>query len=223
MASELLEQLPLAQRLALSYAPRAAREDTLTLLALDNRLGAILRTRGEAIIAQIKLAWWRDRLADDRANWPGGEPLLARLAGWSGDTRLLLPLVDGWEALLTERLDRARIDEFAQGRAASWSALGAGLRVAAADLPRIEQAAREWALSDLSLHLGDADERRLARAAAGERERERERSLPRLPRALRPLAVLGGLARRALRRDAPELLDGPGAALLALRIGLSGR
>ena len=219
MSSEFLEDLPLAQRLALSYAPRRAREDTLTLFALDARLGGILRNRGEVIIAQIKLGWWRDRLSDDPANWPGGEPLLARLARWSGDTRRLLPLVDGWEALLAERLDQVRIDEFAHGRAIAWSTLGAGLGAAGADLPRIGQAAREWALTDLSLHLGKAEEASLARAAA----LEQDWTARRLPRALRSLSVLNGLARRALRRNATELLEDPGAAMLALRIGLTGR
>lgn len=217
MACELLEQLPLEQRLALSYAPRRAREDTLTLLALDNRLGGILRNRGEVIIAQMKLAWWRDRFSEDPARWPVGEPLLARLARWSGDQRRLLRLVDGWEALLAEQLDRVRIDEFAQGRATAWSAFAVGL--GAADLPRIEQAARVWALADLSLHLGEAGEAELVRAAA----LEQDWTAPRLPRTLRPLAVLGGLAQRALRRESAELLDGPGAVMLALRIGLSGR
>ena len=37
------------------------------------------------------------------------------------------------------------------------------------------------------------------------------------------LAILQALTNRALDRDAPELLDGPRAAMLALRIGLTGR
>ena len=117
MPTDPVEDLPLVQRLALSYAPARARADTLTLLTLDNRLSGILRQRGETIIAQIKLAWWRDRLGELPANWPTGEPLLARLADWSGDTQALVPLVDGWEAILAENLDAPRIDEFATGRA----------------------------------------------------------------------------------------------------------
>ena len=46
MAEDLLDELPRPQRLALSYAPAAVRSATLGLLALDARLGAILRRRG---------------------------------------------------------------------------------------------------------------------------------------------------------------------------------
>jgi phytoene synthase len=40
---------------------------------------------------------------------------------------------------------------------------------------------------------------------------------------LRPLAVLSGLARRSLARGGSPLLDGPGAMLLAVRLGIAGR
>src|SRR5690606_8897767 len=121
--------------------------------------------------------------------------------------------------LLAEQLERQHIDEFAHGRAAAWQALGLGLGAAEADLPRIGRAARGWALADLALNVGDTGEAALARSTA----LEEGGPAPRLPGALRPLAVLAALSRRALRRNAPELLDGPGAAMLALRIGLSGR
>jgi hypothetical protein len=44
-----------------------------------------------------------------------------------------------------------------------------------------------------------------------------------LPRTLRPLTVLTGLARRSLGRGGAPLLDGPRAALLAMRLGIAGR
>ena len=96
--------------------------------------------------------------------------------------------------------------------------LAAGLGVPG-DAAEAERAAGEWALADLALHLGEGEER--------DRAMETTRSRPwrpaRLPRLLRPLAVLHGLTRRAIARRGDELLDGPGAALLALRIGVSGR
>jgi phytoene synthase len=44
-----------------------------------------------------------------------------------------------------------------------------------------------------------------------------------LPRALRPLTVLAGLALRSLARGGAPLLDGAGATLLAVRLGIAGR
>ena len=211
MADPCLESLPLAHRLALSYAPAAARGPTLALLALEARLAGIVRAGGEPVLAQIKLAWWRDRLGEPLASWPQGEPLLALLACWPGDPAGLVPVVDGWEALLADTLDAPA---HAQGRAAGWGALAGGL--GCADPAR---AAQGWALADLALHLADGAEREQALALA----RALDWHAPRLPRALRPLAVLHGLAGRALRRGAGELLDGPGALFAALRLGIAGR
>ena len=64
---------------------------------------------------QLRLAWWRDRLAEPAAIWPRGEPLLALLAAWDSDRAALSGLVDGWEAQRVGEdggaaLDRARAD-----------------------------------------------------------------------------------------------------------------
>ena len=148
-----IEGLAIVQRLALSYAPKAARESVLTLMLLDNRLASILRNRSEAIIAQMKLAWWRDRLAQDPADWPIGEPLLERLRVWDASPRELSPLVDGWERLLADDLTISALEEFAEGRARAWQALSPET----AEHSAIGHAARQWALADLALHL-DTDE-----------------------------------------------------------------
>lgn len=214
MPNRLVCLLPISQRLALSYAPAAARAAVRALLLLDNRLATILRQGGEPVMAQIKLAWWRDRLGENPQLWPKGEPLLEALRQWPADPAQLLPLVNGWEGLLGEELTIAAIEEFAQGRALAWAALVPEARRGA-----VMAAARAWALGDLALNLGQAEEagaaRRLALASKGQTTR--------LPRAVRPLAVLGVLTRRALERSSGELLDGPRAGLLALRIGLFGR
>lgn len=214
MADPASSELPLADRLALSYAPAGRRAAAQALLLLDHRLAAILRQGGEPVIAQIKLAWWRDRLSESPVAWPTGEPLLAALRQWPADPATLVPLVNGWEALLGEELTMSAIEDFAQGRALAWAALapaGQGRAVAAV--------AREWALADLALNLGNEAEAGAARrlVLAG-----RQRG-GRLPRAVRPLAVLHALSRRALERGSGELLDGPMAGLIALRIGLTGR
>jgi phytoene synthase len=170
------------------------------------------------VIAQIKLAWWRDRLAEDPVNWPEGEPLLALLQHWPGDTRVLGAMVDGWEALLEEDFGKRIWTVFAEGRARAWTALADGLGVSQPLRP-IALAVREWALLDLAAHLGDGDEQAQLRQALAREPWAR----PRLDRCLRPLAVLHALAQRALHRESAELLDGPGALVLAMRVGIIGR
>src|SRR5690606_20839572 len=79
MSNVLLADLRPAERLALAYAPARARTATLALMALDNRLGTIVRQMREPIAAQLRLAWWRDTLARPVPEWPQGEPVLAAL------------------------------------------------------------------------------------------------------------------------------------------------
>ncbi len=62
---------------------------------------------------QLRLAWWRDRLAEPAADWPKGEPLLQVLTAWDSERAALSALVDGWEAQVVgedggQALQRAR-------------------------------------------------------------------------------------------------------------------
>lgn len=156
------------------------------------------------MLAQLKLAWWRDRLSADPAGWPKGEPLLARLAGWS-DPAALVALVDGWEELVAE----PPIDEeaFATGRAAALVALAGELGQAGTG---VAAAARGWALADLGL-------------AGLAHNTESLKPISRLPRPMRPLAVLAGVSQRAAQQGSAHALYTPGAWLAAVRIGLFGR
>lgn len=213
-----VEALPLPQRLALSYAPRSSRGQIAALWQLDQRLAGILQARGEVMIAQIKLAWWRDRLGEHPETWPVGEPLLALLRTGKVPPRAFVPLVDGWEGLLAEDLTASAVDEFATGRAAAWQAVAqafSGQEAAA----QAATAARETSYFDLALHLASEAEAAAARKLALACKWHQAR----LPRPLRPLAVIHALSARALRNDSAELLDGPRAGMLALRIGLFGR
>ncbi len=214
MTELLLDELPPAQRLALAYAPRSARPATLALLALDARLAAVLRRRGEPLLAQMRLAWWRDKLGQDKAAWPGGDALLALLGEWR-DPAALVPLIDGWEGLLDEALDRPTIDAYASGRGTAFGQLAAQLD---ADSAAAEACGRWWALGDLATNLADPVERAAVIEAAAALA-----PCPALPRALRPLAVLAALGQRSLARGGMPLLDGVGGALLAVRVGIAGR
>lgn len=214
MSGALLAELPPLQRLALAYAPARSHPATEALLALDARLATILRGRREPIAAQLRIAWWRETLARPEAEWPRGEPVLDALRGWRAPSDLAA-LAEGWEVLLAETLVPEAIEEFAAGRVRAFACLARELDVAEVD--RAEQAARVWALADLAANLSDVKERALVV------ERGRDLMPPALPASLRPLAVLAGLGVAALRKGGAPLLSGPGSALLALRIGLTGR
>lgn len=214
MTQDLLAELPPAQRLALAYAPKAARSATLALLALDARLGAVLRRQGEPVLAQMRFAWWRDTLRKGKTEWLGGDAVLALLGEWR-DPAALVPLVDGWEGLLAERLDAGIVSGFAGGRGLAFAQLAAEL---GAEPAGVEACAGWWALGDLAANVGDPAERATVIGMAA--------ALPpcrTLPRKLRPLAVLAGLGRRSLARGGTALLDRPRTVLLAARLGIVGR
>ena len=185
-AETLIDTLPPLWRLALAYAPAATRGRWLTLLALDVRLAGVVRAAREPILAQMRLAWWRDRLRDPAAKWPKGEPLLAAMACWGDEHGALIGLVDGWEALLGEApLPAETLAQWVEGRVAACQAIGAGDARAA-------RMARGWALADLAAHLGHADEAAVIAAQVAAQDWRAQR----LPRAMRPLMILHGVAAR---------------------------
>lgn len=156
------------------------------------------------MLAQIRLAWWRERLAEPANKRPVGEPLLALL----GDHAIgFCPLVDGWEALLGEApLPQSTIAEFAEGRG---KALGGLAELLGCQREASEQAGWAWALADLASRLSHPDERaHVAALSHGP-------GFPGLPRVMRPLVVLHGLAIRNR--------NGPSALLTAMRLGIVGR
>lgn len=185
-------------RLALAYAPSAHRPLQLAAFALDARLAGIVGNAREVLLAQIRLAWLRERLEEPADKRPQGEPLLASLAGWQGSTAPLLALINGWEAMLDP--DAPDPHALAAGRAAMASGLAEQAGIPAAQTTAAAALAG-WSLAERGLG-GDLP------ALA-------------LPRALRALAVLYGLARR--RGGQAPLLDGPLALAAAMRMGIIGR
>ena len=109
-----------------------------------------------------------------------------------------------------EPVDRDRIDD--DGRLAR-------LLQVEGCADEILTAGQRWALADLAANIGNPQERETVHAIAGMIGPTR-----RLPRALRPLTVLDGLARRSLAAGAgAPLLHGPLSGLAAMRLGLFGR
>jgi phytoene synthase len=123
---------------------------------------------------QLRLAWWRDRLAEPAGQRPKGEPLLARLALWDGQTAALIALVNGWEAKIVGEDGGA---ELARARTEAFVALGQ--LVGAVDAAAIRLTAQG---------LADPASAELA---------------PALPRTMRPLAVLRAMALRDARGGKP--------------------
>ena len=216
LATDLAGTLPALTRLALAYAPPGFRPPLTLIFALDARMAGIVRGSREAMLAQLRLAWWRVRLTAGAGGGPASDPLLALLASWPGETAPLAGLADGWEPMTgAAPLPESAFAQLADARAGAFAAL-AGDQASARSARRM---ARNWALADLATHLGDPREREAALVLA----RSQDWRVERLPRGLRPLAVLHGLAARTIRMESPALNPGPGALLCAMRIGLFGR
>ncbi len=182
------------ERLAIAYAPKAMRAAWAGFLALDNRLADAAKPGREPIMVQLRLAWWRDRLGEPASAWPQGEPLLAILAAWDRERGVLAALVDAYEACNVGEGSGAQLDG---ARVEGIAALARLSGVDADAYAEIRLAAAQW--------LGLADTANIT---------------PRLPRAMRPLAVLRGMALRAASGRA----DPPWRAFLGiLRLGVLGR
>lgn len=214
--SVLVDALPVERRLALAYTPVRAHSAVWALLALDCRLAALVRAAREPVLGQIKLAWWREQLRKAPALRPTGEPLLQLIGAWGEHGAALGALVDGWEQALDESAAPAAvIDAIAQGRAQAAASLAEllGHVGAAAEAGR---AARGWTVAEFAASSAQQDGvPGMAQLVAAQDWTEL-----RLPRDLRALAVLYGLARRS-RGDRP-LLSGPRAGLAGIRLGLFG-
>ena len=162
--------LPPPLRLAAAYAPARVRAAWTALLALDHRLSRAVNGASSPLLAQLKLAWWRDRMREPAARWPAGEPLLAALARFDAERAALAALVDGWEGLIGEEADEAAFERLALARAGAVAALARVVHCPV-EPNALAAVARRWTLPG-------------APSVSA-----------RLPRALRPLVVLANLPR----------------------------
>jgi phytoene synthase len=209
------------RRLALAYAPARTRPALDALWRLDVTLGAVLARGREPMVAQIRLAWWREALERLDTAPPPPEPVLRALAahvlpaGISGAA--LAAMEEGWSALLAEEtLDAEGLRTHAEARGGLMFRHSALLLGEAAN---VEPAGARWALVDLARHSANPAEAAAALEAAAGIAPE-----PAWPKHLRPLAMLSLLARRDLeRRSGPfERQGSPGRALRLLKYRLAG-
>ena len=218
MDTDDLENLPPEQKLALLHADKHVAQTLGAFLMLDRRLGRFVSDAKEPILAQMRLAWWRDQLAKPCDQRPTGDRILDQLSAyWLGEEAALIALVDGWEQLLAEPpLPAEAASEFASGRAQCFAAVA---RLQGFDPVDAAHCGVTWAFGDLAARISDPEERALIRQQASQQCAAKFS----LPFQLRALTILGTLARRALARDDGRLVSGRGDVLLIMRLGLLGR
>ena len=155
MTTDAVLELAPPARLAIAYAPSNIRSAFALLLQIDNRFAEILRNAREPMIAQIKMAWWREAFASAADARPKGEPLLQALneAGDRIPLSALEALASAWEALLgSERFNQEVIDVHAELRAEGIFLTYAGWMGTVQDMRPI---GRNWALDALRIAFPD--------------------------------------------------------------------
>lgn len=192
---------------ALGSAPAAVQPALDALWALDDAFGRVLANGREAMIARIRLAWWREALERLDREPPPKEPVLEGLANYllpAGITGVELgEMESGWALLPGDQpITPAELERYAQARGATLFRLTARLL---GEDSAVEPAGEAWALVDVARHSTERADIEAALATA------RTRALPaRWSRPLRPLGMIASLAARDLAR-APERWEEPGS------------
>lgn len=191
--------------LATQYAPAGLRPALFAVHALDLEFAKVAATTTDAMLGEIRLAWWRERLAGLDAGGVPAQPVLRALAdavlprGVTGAT--LAGLEDGWLALAA--------GDVARHVTLRGAALGSVLAVLGGSDPAVgAMLATAWAA-------GEA-----ARAGHDVFAAPVDRAPPDL-RWLAGLAALG--ARDVARRQPPEPRATAGRQWVLLRAALTGR
>ena len=211
------EDLTAAQQVALAHSPADVARMLAPVFALDRRCARIVGGTSEPALSQIRLAWWRERLAEPVSVRPKGDAVLDSLSRWSGLEAGLIAMVEAWEMLLADQLSPVEVAEYCEGRAApvrQWCH-AAGLDAHAGDAAACISL---WSCADLAAHLGEGEEKRTVVASGKARP-----SPMLLPKRLRGIAILGELGRRALLRGGDVPMSTRGDALAVLRMSLLGR
>ena len=213
------------RRLAIAYAPPAARAGLTALFALDERLGGIVARTVEPTIGLMRLVWWRDALTALDGGPPPAEPLLAAMASAGLSGVALGAMVEGWEALIDDpAFAETTVALHAVERGGRLFRLaGAILGAADTEAERLERAGAAWAQVDLARHTTDSA--RAADILASARMPLEAAMAARWPRRLRPLGQLVALALDDARRGVGRWREpaSPARLLRILRLQLTGR
>ncbi len=188
--------------------------------AFDARLARFVAQATEPMVAQLRLAWWRDQLGLPLAERAKGDVVLDNLSKHLGyQSGMLGKVVDGWEHLVVaEAQAPSVVDIFAANRAYLFSALESD-RLEKPQNDELLRAGRLWALADLASVQATPENRAIIVQIA-----QADLSRPvRLPKSVRHLHILGELARSSLQRGGAPLVSRRRDALLISRLGMFGR
>ncbi len=167
--------------LALNYARAATRPRVAAVFALDEALGQIVATVREPLLAQIRLAWWREQL--EAAGEPAS-PIARAIA--PKDRASIAKIADGWAVLLDPLpLNETQLDAYARLRG------GTIFDVMTANADSIGLG-EGWALADFACRCSDQETARRALAMAAARLHPKR--LDAVPRDNLPFGVLARLA-----------------------------
>jgi 15-cis-phytoene synthase len=178
------------QILCLAYAKAHNRAGLEALFQIDAYLGAVALGAREAMMARIKLAWWREQGFAPDAPTSDLTDVIAVIVDQPLVMAKLDLLVTGWDAVIG---DEGSLAAYAAGRGVGL--FGAAMALDGRDLfPDGAAAARGWAMADLARMTGDAEVMTQARDVLA----------PLAPSAfadlVRPMGVLAVLARSDARR-----------------------
>ena len=209
------------QRLVLASAG-GRRDHAKLVFMLDNECAHIARQTHEPMMAQIRLAWWRDGLRAENLLPQHRSELMESLRGSAlfGQSRdALIAIIDGWEELIVADGEdwATMLPRYAEGR-------GQGLFAALWPQGQddIADTGRVWALWDLTGNIGDeALAATTASTAQSLVQSVGTSQLSRLPRMLRLLAI-PAITDALNGRGAPRRLTAA-LYLRLLRIQLLGR
>lgn len=203
------EELPLSgdglsaeSSLALQYTPRRTRATLAAVWALDARMRGLFAAAREPALAQIKLAWWEERLAELSAGPAPAEPLLRSLVSLATSVEAageLRDLAGAWRELGDAPWPPEEVEAYARLRGGGLIAASARALGVRADA-RMVASEEAMAVVDLAGIAGDAAVRGGLLAEADARFRAIGRFV--WPRGLRPVGMIVALAREDARSGA---------------------
>ncbi len=181
------------KRLALAYAAPEIRDLFGVMLALDERLGDIIRRATEPLIGQMRLAWWNDVMAKPAGERPLGEPLVAAISALESNVdgeaikRRAHDLIASWNLLLAHEIwSKEILIEHASRKS---TALFEPMLISGgvSDLQKSNATAlgAAWALNDLAHYCQNKSQMEAVTASMS-----KPNTAIRFPRILRPLTIL---------------------------------
>ncbi len=210
-----MAQLNDAVRFALTSAWKG-REFYESAFQLDAVLGRVVLSSSEPLLAQVRIAWWRDQFRDPEVGRQAKDPLVQSIMNsWGDNAGYLLPLIDGWESLLSDDEKRSH---FVEGKSQLAGAI-ARILDCKSQISTASAFGGLWAFSDLAYYSPDPKTRNWALTNWEVPPRNDARRAI----ALRPLVVLGGLAKRALEKGGVPMLGDRTSPVVAFRLWAAGR